>query len=136
MAKSTHPIAYTYNIDGNVVVIERVHYATAYARNGNVHNPTEYFKWNWRVEMLAGGIDPPTPPMLGHGSTRYDAYERARAAVLGIGYVNDERRKRYVNVRLWRDVMAEMKANYVGREDSERANGIAQHQHTGWGPIA
>lgn len=84
--KTTHPIRYTYNIDGNVVLIERVHYGTAFARNGNVGNPTEYFKWNWWVETPSN-INTPSPSLRGHADSRTDAYERARAAVLGIPYV-------------------------------------------------
>ena len=110
--KSTHPIAYQYNIGGNIVVIERVHYGTAYARNGNVGNPTEYFKWNWTVEMKARCLE---SGAHGHGDSRADAYERARASVLGIRYVNDEQRRRYTNVRPWTVVKAEMQANYNGR---------------------
>lgn len=102
--KTTHPITYRYEFEGQTIEIERVHYGTAYARNGNVGNPTEYFKWNWR-----------TATAKGHGDSRSDAYERARAAVLGIGYVYDERRKLYVNVRPWTLVRDEMKANYRGR---------------------
>lgn len=28
------------------VFVERVLYRTAYARNGNAHNPTKYYRWN------------------------------------------------------------------------------------------
>lgn len=113
MAKSTHSITYAYDIDGAVVLIERVHVGTAYARNGNVHNPTEYFRWNWRIACQPGGIE---DGPRGNGSSRSDAYERARAKVLGIRYAFDEERHRYENVRPWTVVKAEMQANYRWRE--------------------
>lgn len=106
MPKSTDPIAYQYDIEGTGVTIERVHTGTAYARNGNVGNPTEYFRWNWTVATGEKG----------NGSSRSDAYERARAAVLGIPYRYDETNpSRCVNVRSWMLVKKEMQANYRGR---------------------
>lgn len=116
MAKSTHPIAYQYDIDGAIVVIERVHIGTAYARNGNVGNPTEYFRWNWKVEMLPRSIK---EGAHGNGSSRADAYERARAVVLGIPYIYDDVRKRYENVRPWTVVRDEMRSNYRGRAPAD-----------------
>lgn len=119
MAKSTAPIAYQYSIDGAVAVIERVHVGTAYARNGNVGNPTEYFRWNWTVELLPRSIK---SGAHGNGSSRADAYERARASVLGIPYRTGEYVHQCENVRPWTDVKAEMQANYVGRALATRTS--------------
>jgi hypothetical protein len=107
MAKSTHPITYHYNVDGKDVAITRRHVGQAYARNGNVGNPTEYFVWDVKIDGEPAGA--------GYRD-RSDAYEHARARVLGIPYVFDEIRKRYVNVRAYTLVRREMQANYVKRE--------------------
>lgn len=118
MPKTTHPIAYAYTVDGAHVIITRVHIRTAYARNGNVGNPTEYFRWEWAVESGPRGT----------GSSRSDAYELARAAVLGIRYVNNDTRKMWVNVRPWTVVKDEMQANYTGRtvvnDDKRRSSSL------------
>lgn len=37
--------SYTYNHDGQTIVIERIPQGVAYARNGNAHNPTRYYVW-------------------------------------------------------------------------------------------
>jgi hypothetical protein len=124
MSASTHPITYRYVVrvnDGlytpvHVIDITRRHVGTAYARNGNVSNPTEYFVWDATVETLGlphrGGVESATRGC----STRSDAYEHARATALGIPYDNNDALKRWVNVRPFTRVADEMKANYVGRE--------------------
>jgi hypothetical protein len=104
--KTTSDITYRYEIDGNAIEISRRHTGTAYARNGNVHNPTEYFTWEARVNGVEIGR---------RFSSRADAYENARAKALGIRYVNDDRRHKYVNVRPFQMVAAEMRAAYRGR---------------------
>lgn len=117
MAKSTHPITYAYNIEGAIVLITRVHVGTAYPRNGNVGNPTEYFRWEWSVSSQLMGYGKLTfPDLKGRGDSRADAYERARAAVLGIPYRTGEYAKDCVNVRPWTVVKAEMQANYRWQE--------------------
>lgn len=118
MPKSTDPIAYRYSVEGATVTIERVHIGTAYARNGNVGNPTEYFRWNWNVET----------GKKGNGSSRSDAYERARASVLGIRYVYNDHKKLWVNVRPWTLVRDEMRANYRGRVKSAEEVDVGELQ--------
>lgn len=113
MAKSTHPITYHYDFEHNGsthdIAITRRHTGTAYARNGNVGNPTEYFRW----EAVVNGV---TVAGLAFRD-RTDAYENARAKVLGIPYRFDlERPARCCNVRSWVVVRDEMKANYRRRE--------------------
>lgn len=108
MSKSITPIAYHYDIDGHDVKVTRRHVRTAYARNGNVSNPTEYFVWDARVdgEYVVGNV--------GERST---AYEYARARVLGIDYFWDSNQPTKArNVRSFRLVQDEMKANYVRQE--------------------
>ena len=104
--KTTNPITYVYEIDGHRIEITRRHVGTAYAANGNVHNPTEYFLWDTRIDGEPG---------LSMRPTRADAYEHARAQALGLRYDNDDLRRRWVNVRSFRLVQDEMKANYRGR---------------------
>lgn len=104
--KSTNPITYTYIFNGCAIDITRRHVGTAYARNGNVGNPTEYFVWEARVDGERIG---------GQHERRAEAYEHARASILGIRYVNDDRRKRWVNVRSYRVVEDEMRQLYRGR---------------------
>lgn len=118
MAKSTKPITYYYRVEDNTVGITRRHIGTAYARNGNVGNPTEYFLWDW--EVANDDLGTFTHSGRGH-ATRADAYEHARARILGIPY-NDpyvggrtpyanQPQRRSVNVRNWLTVQEEMKAN-------------------------
>ena len=109
--KSTHNITYVYEVDGHTIEITRVHVRTAYARNGNVGNPTQYFKWVAHVDGQS----------TNKFDRRADAYEMARARVLGIKYVNNERLHRYVNVRPWTVVRDEMLANYRGVRDEALA---------------
>lgn len=105
MSKNTQPITYRYNVEGTGVSITRRHIGEAYPRNGNVGNPTQYFAWEWITDEGKSG----------NGSSRADAYERARASVLGIPYIFHEPTRRYVNVRSYLVVADEMKANYKGR---------------------
>lgn len=111
--KTTHPITYHYSFDHDGVThdiaLTRRHTGTAYARNGNVGNPTEYFRWDATVDgvQVNGGLG---------FRDRSDAYENARAFVLGIRYANDDNRRRWVNVRSWVLVRDEMKSNYRSRE--------------------
>lgn len=111
MAKSTHPITYVYAIDHegaeHEITVTRRHVGTAYARNGNVHNPTEYFTWSAALdgETVGTGYD-----------SRATAYEYARAQLLGIPYYwhpNYPNRAR--NVRSYVLVQDEMRANYRRR---------------------
>lgn len=111
MSKTTNPITYHYDVAGHTISVARRHVGTAYARNGNAHNPTEYFVWEARVDgqLVGTGYD-----------TRATAYEYARASALGIKY----RQTRYargrvavrgINERLYTIVQDEMRANYRGR---------------------
>lgn len=103
MAQSAHPITYHYDCEGHAIEVTRVHVGTAYARNGNVGNPTEYFQWESTVDgEWATGTAP----------TRTVAYEYARAKALGIPYSYDEgMARRSKNVRAFWVVQTEMKAN-------------------------
>lgn len=100
------PLTYHYAIDGHDIAITRRHIGTAYARNGNVGNPTQYFTWEVSVdgEYLAG-----------HIAQRALAYEEARCHIARTPYVNLDSVHRYVNVRNVYLVQREMKANYKGR---------------------
>ena len=102
----TAPIAYRYVVEGHDVVVSRRHIGAAYARNGNAHNPTEHFVWDAEVDGRSAAHQRPS---------RSDAYEHARAQVLGIAYANDDVHRRHVNVRSFVVVQAEMRANYRGR---------------------
>lgn len=110
MSHSTHPITYVYDVEGHTIEVTRHHIGTAYARNGNVGNPTEYFRWSSRVD---GEL-----PVVYRAVSRAEAYEHARAKVLGVEYRNDDLRRRYVNVRPYTEVQREMKANYNSRRAS------------------
>lgn len=103
MSKSEHPITYVYEVDGHLIEITRRHTGTAYARNGNVGNPTEYFKW----EAKKDGV------YLGMFSKRSDAYEEAT----GHAYCDRDGRVigRNKQVRYFNLVRDEMQANYRGR---------------------
>lgn len=110
MSKSTGPITYVYEVEGHEVAVTRRHVGTAYARNGNVGNPTEYFEW----EALVDG------KRIGVGSwQRAVAYEAARAHILGIDYFHPHPdgpfANRARNVRPYTLVADEMKANYRRR---------------------
>lgn len=106
--KSTYPITYFYDFEGHEIAIPRRHVGTAYARNGNVGNPTEYFVWDAKVD---GKLDE-----LGCFS-RANAYEHARAHILGITYRESDPKnyrpgpKYNVNVRPYAVVRDEMKTN-------------------------
>lgn len=106
--KKTKPITYLYEVEGRELAVTRKHSHTAYPVNGNVGNPTEYFTWSTAIDG---------EPHLTRLPNRTQAYEEARAKVLGIPYHYDERRSsRCVNVRPWYDIADEMKANYKGRK--------------------
>lgn len=105
--KTTHPITYRYDFQGHVIEVTRRHVYTAYAANGNVGNPTEYFDWESTVDGERATTAAPS---------RAVAYEYARAKVLGIPYRCDEgMARRSENVRYWWIVRDEMRANYRGR---------------------
>ena len=107
MPKTTHPISYLYDVNGVEVEVTRYHTGTAYPVNGNVHNPTEYFRWAVKV----GG-----QPHLSMLPSRAEAYEEGRAKVLGIRYWHDPKcSARCINVRPYWTVAAEMSENYRGR---------------------
>lgn len=109
MPKSTHPIVYVYEFEGHILELERVHIGSAYARNGNVSNPTEYFNWTHRVDGA----------LIGTTHSRASAYEHARAKVLGIDYYdhpNFPHRAR--GIRNYILVQQEMRANYRSRKVS------------------
>jgi hypothetical protein len=123
--KSTHPITYIYDVDGHTIEITRTHVRTAYARNGNVGNPTEYFEWR---AYLNG-------KPVGTTGQRAEAYEYARAAALGIEY----RTTRYSggrnggrviahgkNERPWTAVREEMQTNYRGRRTGYSVKGTSK----------
>lgn len=123
MTKTTHPITYTYefNHDESLYTFEitRRHLSTAYARNGNVGNPTEYFTWEVRIFGPFLGEDGQRLPGFGY-PTRTVAYEYARAHILGIDYHHDDGTTNYRNVRQWNVVENEMRANYKGRKQEEK----------------
>lgn len=103
MAKTTHAITHRYVVNGQTLEITRRHVRTAYAANGNVGNPTEYFVWDANLD----GAHKAT------AGSRSDAYELALGHAV---YVDG----RYVggrpeDVRNWRLVKAEMGETYVGR---------------------
>ncbi len=106
MSKSTEPITYVYEVEGREVEITRAHVGSAYPSNGNVGNATEYFTWSARC-----GLGVTTG-----ASSRASAYEHARAMILGHRYYDHPNfPTRWVGVRNFREVAAEMKANYRGR---------------------
>jgi hypothetical protein len=89
------PITYVYRLFDTLIYITRVQIGEACARNGNVGNPTKYYKW----EALVDGS------YVGTGNTRSEAYEIARCRHLKI--------VRAHNVRYFQTVEAEMKGAYV-----------------------
>ena len=100
-------ITYTYEVEGRTVTVVRKHVGGAYPRNGNVHNPTQYYTWE---SYLDGKL------VTAWARTRAVAYEYARAKVQGLKYRPDDRgRGRDLNVRPFTLVADEMKANYRGR---------------------
>jgi hypothetical protein len=107
--KSTHPVTYVYDVEGHEVAVTREHVRTAYARNGNVGNPTEYFKWSATVDGES---------VTSWARTRADAYEYGRAAVLGYAYSpgHGDNFRGAKNVRNFRLVADEMQTNYQRRE--------------------
>lgn len=58
--KGTGKITYFYEVEGKRVAVWREHAGTAYARNGNAGNATEYFTWHASVngEHAATGKAP------------------------------------------------------------------------------
>lgn len=66
---STKPYNYLYSYAGHAIEITRRHIGTAYPRNGNVHNPTEYFTWSVSIDGKMHD---------NYLSTRWEAYESAR----------------------------------------------------------
>lgn len=106
MADRTQRRSYLYEIDGHDVTISRLHTGTAYARNGNAHNPTEYFRWDMAIDG---------EPYLSACRSRTEAYEHARCRIRDLGdYVCTDRRHRYQNVRNVFAVQEEMRQNYRG----------------------
>lgn len=101
--KTTAPITYLYEFNDHLIKITRSHAGTAYPRNGNVGNATEYFTWSaWTIYGVASNC-----------ATRASAYEHARAMILGQRYYDHPNfPTRWVNVRNWLEVKREMKANY------------------------
>jgi hypothetical protein len=80
--------------------------------NGNVHNPTEYFTWEVRIDgeyLTAQG-------------TRAVAYEYARARIDGVRYRTSNHNGRGgLNERPWTLVQAEMRDNYLSKTDVKEA---------------
>ena len=109
----TKPITYIYRFEHEGVAheirISRRHTGTAYARNGNTHNPTQYYSWSAEVD----GVH-----VIGNVDQRAVAYEYARASILGIRYVaySPYRPGKERNVRSYLLVADEMKSNYVRRQ--------------------
>lgn len=104
---STNPITYVYEYGGHTIEVTRRHVRTAYARNGNVSNPTEYFVWDTKV-------DGETVSTL--AITRADAYEHGRAKIEGTRFRPDnDRGLGGINVRSYIAVRDEMKKNYRSR---------------------
>ena len=100
-------ITRTYEIDGNVITVTRRWVNEAYARNGNVANPTQYYLY---YSTLNG------ENVTDYCKRSADAYEHARAKLLGIDYFpgvgpTDQGAR---NVRPHWVVTDEMKANYTG----------------------
>lgn len=75
VTKGTARITYLYEVEGRQVAVWREHVGSAYARNGNVGNATEYFIWHSDVdgESASRGCH-----------SRASAYEHARAQILGV----------------------------------------------------
>jgi hypothetical protein len=98
------PIAYRYATPSGTIVITRRWTGEAYARNGNVGNPTQYFRW----EAVLNG------KCIGAFFTnRANAYEAAR----GFRYCDERGKVRGIGgeVRYYLTVRDEMRANYKGR---------------------
>lgn len=104
---STNPITYIYDYDGHTIEVSRRHVRTAFASNGNVSNPTEYFVWQSTVDgEYAAGLC----------VSRADAYEHARAKIQGVRFhPGDDRGLGSVGVRSYIVVRNEMQANYRSR---------------------
>lgn len=107
MGKSTSPITYHYDVDGHDVAVTRRHTGTAYAANGNVGNPTEYFVWSVAVDGVL---------LMDSIAQRAIAYEYGRAHAQGVRYLYSDRPGRGVGIRNYNLVAEEMRANYRGRE--------------------
>jgi hypothetical protein len=113
VVKGIAKITYRYEVNGHEVTVWRQHVGTAYARNGNAHNPTEYFIW-------ASAVDGEW--VLSHMDRRATAYEYARARILGIDYYDHPNHPtRARNVRSWHVVQDEMRANYRGQTREKEA---------------
>lgn len=101
---TTHTITYTYDVDGKLIKLTRRHTGTAYAANGNVGNPTEYFVWDAEVDGRT----------VATAGSRAGAYELA----LGNSIIASDNRTviggNRARVRNWVKVRDEMKANLVG----------------------
>jgi hypothetical protein len=65
MSADSH--TYVYEVDGHTIEVTRRHVGTAYARNGNVGNPTEYFTWDVKLDGTLHAAQP----------TRWEAYDSA-----------------------------------------------------------
>lgn len=106
MTRNTNPITYTYDVEGRTITITRRHVGTAYARNGNVGNASEYFVWDASIDGESYG---------GSYEDRATAYEYARAHIIGIPYYwHSNYPNRARNVRNYNVVREEMKNNYRG----------------------
>ena len=104
------PITYVYDVEGHKVEVTRRWVGQAYARNGNVHNPTQYYVWESRVDGKY---------VVGSCATRSSAYEHARAEVQGVEYYDGSANpSNHRGIRLYWLVADEMKANYQGRKVS------------------
>lgn len=102
---------YVYEVEGHTIEIVRRRIGQAYARNGNAHNPTQYYAWD---STLDG------EPLFGREQSRRSAYENARAHILGIDYYDHPNYPhRWKNVRNFRVVDAEMRANRRTRNSSQ-----------------
>lgn len=120
MAKGTEPITYVYDFEGHVIEVSREHVGSAYARNGNVGNPTEYFVWSATVDgkWVTSGCH-----------QRAEAYEYGRASVLGIEYrmQRSDYDHRGINERPFSKVRDEMKANYRSRRSGADGKTTIRH---------
>lgn len=93
-------MTYTYIINAVVILITRRQVGTAYARNGNAHNPTKYYLWRAEVDG----------EFVGEFDTRRIAYEVARNRITRDDVVFFDRVTRsWMSTRQWRDVDAEMR---------------------------
>lgn len=100
---STNAITYVYRVGDKVIEVTRRHVKTAYAKNGNVGNPTEYFVWDAAID---GNV-------VCTAGSRSDAYELALGNGVWNGFAYVGSRDKVRNFRL---VKEEMRENYVGKK--------------------